>query len=137
VLRPKTFYANARDLSLLEDFVKNQAPRYAELRTPTVIISGERDNLVSPQINARALAAAVPGSRLVLLKNVGHMPHHAAPKVVAAAIAALMPKSQPLLQQATARRRGSLMGQLQAAEPRAAVNRLTASLSLENSRRAG
>jgi pimeloyl-ACP methyl ester carboxylesterase len=56
-----------------------------------VIITGDRDTVVSPHINARALAATLPSAKLVLLKDVGHMPHHAAPEIVAAAIDDLMP----------------------------------------------
>jgi pimeloyl-ACP methyl ester carboxylesterase len=91
VLRPKTFYFNARDLALLENFIRAQVPRYVDLRTPTVIITGDSDNLVSPEINARVLAATLPGAKLVTLKNIGHMPHHAAPEVIAAAIDELIP----------------------------------------------
>jgi pimeloyl-ACP methyl ester carboxylesterase len=86
VLRPNTFYSNARDLALLESFIAAQVPRYVDLRTPTVIITGDRDTTVSPETNARALAAILPSARLVLLKDVGHMPHHAAPEVVVNAI---------------------------------------------------
>jgi pimeloyl-ACP methyl ester carboxylesterase len=93
VLRPKTFYSNARDLALLESFIRTQVPRYVDLRTPTVIITGDRDTLVSPEINARALAAVLPSAKLVLLKDIGHMPHHAAPDVVAAAIDELVPSA--------------------------------------------
>src|SRR5438552_2346244 len=77
VLRPKTFYSNARDLALLKNFIAAQVPRYGELRTTTVIITGDCDTTVSPDINARVLAATIPYSKLVLLKNIGHMPHHA------------------------------------------------------------
>lgn len=94
VLRPKTFYSNARDLSLLESFVAAQVPRYVDLRVPTIIITGDCDTMVSPQINARALAATLPSAKLLLLKNVGHMPHHAAPEVVAAAIDELAGRPQ-------------------------------------------
>jgi pimeloyl-ACP methyl ester carboxylesterase len=86
VLRPKTFHANALDLAQLKRFITAQVPHYAELAAPTVIITGDADTMVSPQINARALAATLPRARLVLLKDIGHMPHHAAPDVVAAAI---------------------------------------------------
>jgi pimeloyl-ACP methyl ester carboxylesterase len=91
VLRPKTFHSNARDLALLKSFIDTQVPRYVDLHTPTVIITCDRDAMVSPQINARALAATLPCAKLVLLKNIGHMPHHAAPEVVAAAIDELVP----------------------------------------------
>jgi len=93
VLRPKTFYSNARDLALLKSFITAQVPRYADLRTPTIIITGDRDAVVSPEINARALAAVLPSAKLVLLKDIGHMPHHAAPEVVAAAIDELVPSA--------------------------------------------
>ena len=93
VLRPKTFHSNALDLALLERFITAQVPRYAELRAPTVIITGDRDTMVSPQINARALAAVLPRAKLVLLKDIGHMSHHAAPDVVAAAVAELLPSA--------------------------------------------
>jgi pimeloyl-ACP methyl ester carboxylesterase len=96
VLRPKTFYSNARDLALLERFIAAQVPHYVELGTPTVIITGDRDTMVSPQINARALAATLPRAKLVLLKDIGHMPHHAAPEIVAAAIDELVPAAAPL-----------------------------------------
>ena len=97
VLRPKTFLANARDLALLKDFIVAQVPSYTGLRSPTIIITGDRDNMVSPEINARALAAALPRAKLVLLKGVGHMPHHAAPEAVAAAIDELAPAHQAKL----------------------------------------
>jgi pimeloyl-ACP methyl ester carboxylesterase len=91
VLRPKTFFANARDLALLRNFIAAQVPSYADLRSPTIIITGDRDSMVSPEINACALAATLPRAKLVLLKGVGHMPHHAAPEAVVAAIDELAP----------------------------------------------
>jgi pimeloyl-ACP methyl ester carboxylesterase len=91
VLRPKTFFANARDLALLRGFIAAQVPRYAGLRSPTIIITGDRDTIVSPDINARALAAMLPRAKLVFVEGVGHMLHHAAPATVAAAIDELTP----------------------------------------------
>lgn len=86
VLRPKTFFANARDLALLKGFITAQVPSYAGLRSPTIIITGDRDTMVSPKINACALAATLPRAKLVFLEGIGHMPHHAAPEAVTAAI---------------------------------------------------
>jgi pimeloyl-ACP methyl ester carboxylesterase len=94
VLRPKTFYANARDLALLKNFITAQVPHYAQLHAPTVIITGDHDTMVSPDINARALAASLPCAKLVLLKNIGHMPHHAAPEIVVTAIEGLVERSK-------------------------------------------
>jgi hypothetical protein len=39
-----------------------------------LIITGDRDTMVSGQINARALAATLPFAKLVLLKEIRHMP---------------------------------------------------------------
>ena len=86
VLRPQTFLANARDVAGLNAFVTRQAPGYASIKAPTVIIAGDRDTIVSPDIHARALAAKLPNSKLVVLEGVGHMPHHVAPDRVVAAI---------------------------------------------------
>ena len=80
-----------RDLALLESFIITQVPSYANLRTPTIIVTGDRDAMVSPEINAHALAAVLPHSKVVTLKGVGHMPHHAAPEVVVEAIDELTP----------------------------------------------
>ncbi|MEV0251767.1 alpha/beta hydrolase [Nocardia sp. NPDC050712] len=41
---------------------------------PTIVVHGTRDRLVAGQ-GSRNLAAAVPGSRLVVLEGVGHCPH--------------------------------------------------------------
>jgi pimeloyl-ACP methyl ester carboxylesterase len=86
VLRPQTFLANARDVAGLHAFVTRQAPRYTSIKAPTVIVTGDRDTVVSPDIHARALAAKLPNSKLVVLDGVGHMPHYAAPDRVVAAI---------------------------------------------------
>jgi pimeloyl-ACP methyl ester carboxylesterase len=86
VLRPENFLANARDVAGLHAFVTRQAPRYASIKAPTVIITGDRDTVVSPDIHARALAAKLPRSKLIVLEGVGHMPHHVAPDQIVSAI---------------------------------------------------
>jgi pimeloyl-ACP methyl ester carboxylesterase len=86
VLRPENFLANARDVAGLHAFVTRQAPRYATIKAPTVIITGDRDTVVSPDIHARALAAKLPRSKLIVLEGVGHMPHHVAPDQIVSAI---------------------------------------------------
>jgi pimeloyl-ACP methyl ester carboxylesterase len=86
VLRPRNFLANACDVSELKPFVTVQALRYAAIRVPTVIVTGDRDTIVSPELHSRALAAVLPHARLVMLEGIGHMPHHAASDRVVAAI---------------------------------------------------
>ncbi|MEM6461719.1 MAG: alpha/beta hydrolase [Pseudomonadota bacterium] len=74
VLRPRTFRYNARDIANLYDFVVAVSPRYAEIDKPTVIITGETDLIVSPDIHSNALAKAIKGSILLRLHGVGHKP---------------------------------------------------------------
>ena len=86
VLRPAEFRANAQDVAELVDFLTVQSKRYAEIRIPTVIITGDADGTVSPRIHSHRLAEEIPGARLVELEGVGHMPHYAATDTVVAEI---------------------------------------------------
>jgi len=92
LLRPAEFIANAQDIAVLKEFVAAQAPRYGEIAAPTVILTGSADITVSPRIHARAIAAAVPDARLVVLDGVGHMPHHTDTDAVVAAVGQLPPR---------------------------------------------
>jgi len=89
LLRPREFLANARDLVTLKEAVREQAPRYGEIKAPTVVISGDADKTVSVNIHSRPFAAAVPGARLIVLPGVGHMVQNAAPDLVVAEIDAM------------------------------------------------
>ncbi len=60
-------------------------PLFAEIRCPTLVIVGEHDWLCGAVWN-RALAAAVPGARLVEVPDVGHLPQYEAPTAFRAAI---------------------------------------------------
>jgi pimeloyl-ACP methyl ester carboxylesterase len=86
VLRPQNFRANAQDVAGLHAFVTAQAPRYSLIKAPTIVIAGDRDTVVSPEIHARALAAMLPSSKLITLDGVGHMPHHVGKATVYEAI---------------------------------------------------
>jgi pimeloyl-ACP methyl ester carboxylesterase len=90
LLRPREFLANARDLVTLKAAVAEQAPRYAEINVPTVVISGDVDKTVSTNIHSRPFAAAVHGARLIVLEGVGHMIQNAAPDVVVREIDAMI-----------------------------------------------
>lgn len=75
LLRPSEFKANAQDLVDLKPFVTRQAPRYGAIRVPTVIVTADKDGIVSPEIHSRTIHRQIRGSKLVVLKGVGHMPH--------------------------------------------------------------
>lgn len=60
----------------------------AQVQAPTLVVWGGRDRLVSPRLAPRT-AATIPGARLLLLPDVGHVAQIEAPKAVARAVAAL------------------------------------------------
>jgi pimeloyl-ACP methyl ester carboxylesterase len=82
VLRPRNFLANAWDLVTLKSAVVAQASRYADIKAPTVVIAGSADTIVSPEIHSRHFAKTVPGAKLIVLSNVGHMVQNAAPDLI-------------------------------------------------------
>jgi pimeloyl-ACP methyl ester carboxylesterase len=86
VLRPAHFLANAEDVVDLKPFVTEWAPRYGQIRTPTVIVTGDRDEIVYAHIHSLGCARDIPGAVLTTLAGVGHSPHHTAPDAVIAAI---------------------------------------------------
>src|ERR1700736_2476745 len=90
LLRPREFLANARDLVTLKAAVVEQAPRYADIKVPTVVISGEIDKAVSTNRHSRPFAAAVPQTKLIVLSDVGHMVQNAAPELVISEIEAMI-----------------------------------------------
>jgi pimeloyl-ACP methyl ester carboxylesterase len=92
LLRPREFLANARDLVTLKAAVAEQAPRYADIRVPTVVISGDIDKTVSTNIHSRPFAKAVPDAKLIVLPDVGHMVQNAAPELVISEIEAMIGK---------------------------------------------
>jgi pimeloyl-ACP methyl ester carboxylesterase len=104
LLRPREFLANARDLATLKAAVKEQAPRYANIKAPTVVIAGESDKTVSTNIHSRPFASAVPNAKLIVLPDVGHMVQNAAPDLVISEIEAMMAKTARSAAQSAAHR---------------------------------
>ncbi len=74
----------------LKAAVAEQAPRYANITAPTVVIAGDVDKTVSTNIHSRPFAAAVPNAKLIVLPNVGHMVQNAAPEFVISEIDAMI-----------------------------------------------
>jgi pimeloyl-ACP methyl ester carboxylesterase len=95
LLRPREFLANARDLVTLKAAVTEQAPRYGDIRVPTVIITGDVDKTVSTNRHSRPLAKAVAGAKLIVLPDVGHMIQNAAPELVISEIQAMIGRLAP------------------------------------------
>ena len=85
-LRPHTFRANSVMMFKIYSEILDQYRRYPEITCPVEIVHGEADIIVPPQIHAIPLSNILPDARLTLLPGVGHMPHHARPNDVVAAL---------------------------------------------------
>ena len=55
--------------------------RYGEIKRPTLIIWGDHDRWVPPSFGPR-LQKSIPGSRLIMVKNAGHIPNQERPEIV-------------------------------------------------------
>jgi pimeloyl-ACP methyl ester carboxylesterase len=86
LLRPPVFIANAKDVAQLLGSVKRQSPRYGEISSPIVLITGDRDTIVPPDTHSRPLARTLPHSKLIVLPGVGHAVQHVAADAVATEI---------------------------------------------------
>lgn len=85
-LRRESIRANARQVRVLRSHIVEMSQRYATLPMPLEIVHGEADIIVPPGIHSLPLSRLVPGANLMILKGVGHMPHHARPEEIVAAI---------------------------------------------------
>ncbi|KIZ46840.1 MULTISPECIES: alpha/beta hydrolase [Rhodopseudomonas] len=96
LLRPREFLANAWDLVTLKPAVREQSVRYTEIKVPTVVFHGDADTTVSLEIHSRPFAATVPGAKLIVLPDIGHMVQNAAPDLVAREIEAMIAASDTM-----------------------------------------
>jgi pimeloyl-ACP methyl ester carboxylesterase len=85
-LRRETLSANARQVNGLRPHVVLMSENYASLRLPVEIVHGTADTIVPADIHAVPLSRLLPDAQLTLLPGTGHMPHHADPAAVVAAI---------------------------------------------------
>jgi pimeloyl-ACP methyl ester carboxylesterase len=85
-LTPLRFEANGQDVAALHANVVKLSSRYRDIRAPCIIITGDQDGTVWPSIHSEGLACDIQGSKLVVLRGVGHMPHHVRPDAVLAAV---------------------------------------------------
>ncbi|WLB55366.1 alpha/beta fold hydrolase [Bradyrhizobium japonicum] len=92
LLRPREFIANAYDLVTLKQAVTAQAARYGEIKAPVTIIAGEPDKTVKTGIHARPFAKMVPGAKLIVLPDLGHMVQNAVPDLVKTEIETMIGK---------------------------------------------
>ncbi|MEO0919513.1 MAG: alpha/beta hydrolase, partial [Pseudomonadota bacterium] len=69
VLRPSHFRDNARDVANLYDYVVETSPRYSEIKSPSVIITGDKDTIVLASIHSIGLERDLDKSELIWIEN--------------------------------------------------------------------
>lgn len=90
ILRPASFRDNARDVAGLNGFSRGFAPRYKEIKAPTVIVTGDKDDIVAPEIHSLGLERDIEGAELVVVPGIGHKPDYAVTPIAMDAIARVM-----------------------------------------------
>lgn len=76
MLRPEQLRAAAEDAGRLVSTAVELHTRYAELQLPTIILAGAEDRIVNPDGQSTRLQADIPGSRIEIIPNAGHMLHY-------------------------------------------------------------
>jgi len=77
---------NARQVTALRPYIVEMSKRYGTLDMPAELLHGTADTIVPLHIHSGPLAALLPDAVLTRLDGIGHMPQHAAPEAVVAAI---------------------------------------------------
>lgn len=84
--RRETLRANGRQVHGLKPHIIEMVPHYGGIDIPVEIVHGDKDTIVPLDIHSIPLSNQITGANLTVLEGVGHMPHHAAPDEVEAAI---------------------------------------------------
>ena len=87
ILRPHSFRANSIDVAGLNDFVSDFSKRYSEINVPVVIITGDKDDIVSPDIHSVGLERDIKNAKLIILPGIGHKPDYTSTDTIVDAIA--------------------------------------------------
>ena len=85
-IAPAAFHHNAVEVGNLLTWTKAFSPGYGRIRAPVVIITGDADEVVSPQIHARHLARDIKGATLISVHNLGHKSDYIASDLAIAAM---------------------------------------------------
>ena len=85
-LRRNSLLANTSQVNALRAQLVHQSTRYPSLTLPIEAIHGDADTIVPLGVHSGPFTALMPSARLTILPGGGHMPHHAAPEAVLAAV---------------------------------------------------
>lgn len=85
--RPRAFRASARDVTASNREYSAQQPLYEQIDAPAIIVTSDKDRVVSIRIHAQGLSRDLQASETVTLPGTGHMPHQLRPEAIVAAVA--------------------------------------------------
>ncbi len=85
-LRPRAFRHNAQEVAALNEWAREASLEYPRIKAPTVIITGDTDTIVSPDVHSRHLTRDISGSTLIVVHNLGHKSDYVASDLAIAAI---------------------------------------------------
>lgn len=85
-LAPAVFRHNAREISALLAWTERTHHRYRMIEAPTAIITGSRDDIVSPELHSWRLSRELLQTELSVVDGLGHKPDIHATELVVAAI---------------------------------------------------
>lgn len=71
-ITPAKFRHNAKELVALSNWAEAARRNYAMIKAPTVIITGDKDAIVSCDVQARQLSRDIAGSKLIVVPDIGH-----------------------------------------------------------------
>jgi pimeloyl-ACP methyl ester carboxylesterase len=96
-VRPAAFRHNAREIAALNAWAKKASPAYRNIDAPTIIITGDTDEIVSPEIHSRQLARDISNSKLIIVRGLGHKSDYVARDLAVASIEKLAGKKVNLV----------------------------------------
>ena len=89
-LRPDRIRAWAHDERTLRGSLQVLSQRYAEIKLPVAIVTGDADRVVDPKDHAFPLHETIKHSELIVLPNTGHQLPQTQPDAIVAAIAGVV-----------------------------------------------
>jgi pimeloyl-ACP methyl ester carboxylesterase len=75
-LRPGQLRAAGEDGTTLRTWAKRMSPHYRDISVPVMIVAGAEDRAVSYRTHSLRLSREIPGARLRIWPETGHMVHH-------------------------------------------------------------
>ena len=84
--RPSQTAAVAEDNQTITSAIEALSPRYPDIQVPTIIVTGDSDQIVDAEVNSIALSQLIPNATLIRLANTGHAIPQTRPNAILDAI---------------------------------------------------